>query len=230
MQLNENRIQNIRNDFPILKETVYGKPLVYFDNAATTHKPLTVLHKIEFAYNHLNANIHRGTHYLSQKATEAHEAARNDIAQFIGAGKREEIVFTRGTTESINLIAFSYGEAFCGEGDEILISAMEHHSNIVPWQMLCERKKMKLRVIPIHKNGEIDQDAYEKLLNDKTKLVAVTHVSNVLGTINPVRQMIDTAHHKNIPVLVDGAQAIPHIAVDVQALDADFYVFSGHKV
>lgn len=230
MQLNENNIQIIRDDFPILKETVYGKPLIYFDNAATTHKPESVLGKIEFAYHHLNANIHRGTHYLSQQATEAHETARSDIARFIGAGKREEIVFTRGTTESINLIAFSYGEAFCKEGDEILISAMEHHSNIVPWQMLCERKKMRLRVIPILETGEIDLEAYGKLLNDKTRLVAVTHISNVLGTVNPIQQMIDIAHQKDIPVLVDGAQAIPHVVVDVQDLDADFYVFSGHKV
>ncbi len=222
-------IQQIRKDFPILEEKIYGKPLIYFDNAATTHKPSAVLEKIEYAYNHLNANIHRGTHYLSQRATEAHEAARDAIANFIGASGREEIVFTRGTTESINLVAFSYGEAFCKAGDEIIISAMEHHSNIVPWQMLCERKQMKLKVIPVDDKGALDMSAYRSLLNEKTKLVSVSHVSNVLGTINPVKKIIDAAHQKNIPVLIDGAQAVPHIKIDVQALDADFYVFSGHK-
>ena len=230
MKLDNQKIQAIRADFPILEEKIYGKPLIYFDNGATTQKPLCVLAKIEYAYNHLNANIHRGVHYLSQKATEAHEDARNAIAHFLGAEKREEIVFTRGTTEAINLIAFSYGEAFCSEGDEIMISVMEHHSNIVPWQMLCERKKLKLRVIPMDHNGDLKLDAFQDLLNEKTKLVSVAHVSNVLGTVNPVGEIIRLAHEKHVPVLIDGAQAVPHIPVDVKALDADFYVFSGHKI
>jgi cysteine desulfurase/selenocysteine lyase len=224
------KIQNSRKDFPILEEKIYGKQLIYFDNGATTQKPDCVLAKIEFAYHHLNANIHRGVHYLSQKATEAHEDARNAVAGFLGAEKREEIVFTRGTTEAINLVAFSFGEAFCKEGDEIVISVMEHHSNIVPWQMLCERKGMKLRVIPMDASGELKMDVYRELLNEKTKLVSVAHVSNVLGTVNPVAEIIRLAHAKNIPVLLDGAQAVPHIPVDVKALDADFYVFSGHKI
>lgn len=230
MKLDSQIIQNIRADFPILEEKIYGKPLIYFDNGATTQKPLCVLEKIEYAYKHLNANIHRGVHYLSQKATEAHEEARSTIAGFLGATKREEIIFTRGTTEAINLIAFSFGEAFCQEGDEIIVSVMEHHSNIVPWQMLCERKKMQLRVIPMHENGELQLDAFSKLLNEKTKLVSVTHVSNVLGTVNPVDEMIRISHKMNVPVLIDGAQAVPHIPVNVQEMDADFYVFSGHKI
>lgn len=228
--LDSRQIEQIRKDFPILQEKVYNKPLVYLDNAATTQKPDCVLQKIEYAYHHLNANIHRGVHYLSQKATEAHEDARTAIASFLNAGKREEILFTRGTTEAINLVAWSYGEAFCHSGDEILISVMEHHSNIVPWQMLCERKGMTLKVVPMNADGELDQEAYRSLLSDKTRLVSVTHVSNVLGTINPVKEMIAAAHKKNIPVLIDGAQAVPHIRVDVQELDADFYVFSGHKI
>ncbi len=223
-------LNNIRAEFPILSEMVYNKPLIYFDNAATTQKPNAVLDRINFGYKHLNANIHRGVHYLSQQATEAHEEARNFIAGYIHAASSAEIIFTRGTTEAINLVAFSLGEHFCAEGDEIVISAMEHHSNIVPWQMLCERKKMKLRIIPMNDNGELRLDEYVKLLNDKTRLVSVTHVSNVLGTINPVKNMIATAHANNIPVLIDGAQALPHLQVDVQDLDADFYVFSGHKV
>jgi cysteine desulfurase/selenocysteine lyase len=224
------KIQQIREDFPILTEKIYNKPLIYFDNGATTQKPLAVLSRIEFAYKHLNANIHRGVHFLSQKATEAHEDARNVVAGFLGAAKREEIVFTRGTTEAVNLVAFSFGEAFCKAGDEIIISVMEHHSNIVPWQMLCERRGMKLRVIPMNESGELKMDEYLKLLNENTKLVAVTHVSNVLGTVNPVAEIIRLAHAKNIPVLIDGAQAVPHIPVNVQELDADFYVFSGHKI
>ncbi|MDO9633760.1 MAG: cysteine desulfurase [Paludibacter sp.] len=230
MKLDNQKILSLRADFPILEEKIYGRPLIYFDNGATTQKPLCVLGKIEYAYNHLNANIHRGVHYLSQKATEAHEDARNAIAHFLGAEKREEIVFTRGTTEAINLIAFSYGEAFCSEGDEIIISVMEHHSNIVPWQMLCERKKLKLRVIPMDHNGDLKLDAFQDLLNEKTKLVSVAHVSNVLGTVNPVGEIIRLAHEKHVPVLIDGAQAVPHIPVDVKDLDADFYVFSGHKI
>ncbi|OIP82866.1 MAG: cysteine sulfinate desulfinase [Porphyromonadaceae bacterium CG2_30_38_12] len=223
-------IDKIRSEFPILKELIYKKPLVYFDNGATTQKPQCVLDRINYGYEHLNANIHRGVHYLSQKATEAHENARKTIADFLGAEKREEIVFTRGTTEAINLVAFSYGEAFCHEGDEVILSVMEHHSNIVPWQMLCERKKMTLRVVPMNENAELDMDAYKNLLNDKTKIVSITHVSNVLGTVNPVKEMISLAHARHIPVLIDGAQAVPHIAVNVQDLDADFYVFSGHKI
>lgn len=223
-------INNIRADFPILSETIYNKPLIYFDNGATTQKPKQVLDKINYGYKHMNANIHRGVHYLSQQATEAHEEARQFIGEYIHSVSSAEIIFTRGTTEAINLVAFSFGEYACNEGDEIVISVMEHHSNIVPWQMLCERKKMKLRVIPMNENGELRLDEYEKLLNEKTRLVSVTHVSNVLGTINPVKEMIATAHSKGIPVLIDGAQAVPHIQVDVQDLDADFYVFSGHKV
>ncbi len=223
-------ILRIRSDFPILEEKIYGKPLVYFDNGATTQKPRQVLEAIEYAYNHLNANIHRGVHYLSQKATEAHEDARTTVAGFLGAAHREEIIFTRGTTEAINLVAFSFGEAFCREGDEIVVSVLEHHSNIVPWQMLCERKGMKLRVVPIHANGELDMEVFRSLLTDRTRLVAVAHVSNVLGTVNPVGEIIALAHEKGIRVLIDGAQAVPHIPVNVQQLDADLYVFSAHKI
>jgi len=228
--MDKQQIQHIRADFPILKDKVYNKDLVYFDNSATTQKPRCVVEKIEYGYYHLNANIHRGVHYLSQKATEAHEEARTTVADFLHAGKREEIVFTRGTTEAINLVATSFGDAFCKEGDEIIVSLMEHHSNIVPWQMLCERKGLKLRVIPINERGELDMEAFKGLLNEKTRLVSIAHVSNVLGTINPVKEIIRIAHEKEIPVLVDGAQAVPHIAVDVQDLDADFYVFSAHKI
>ncbi len=223
-------VQKIRQDFPILSEKVYGKPLVYFDNAATTQKPYPVIRQIEEGYRLHNANVHRGIHFLSQQATEAHEAARETVRSFIHAASSDEIVFTRGTTESINLVAFSYGEAFCQEGDEILVSVMEHHSNIVPWQMLCQRKKMNLKVIPMSDRGEILMDEYRKLLTDRVKLVAVTHVSNVLGTINPVAEIIAEAHSRHIPVLVDGAQSVAHQKVDVQALDADFYAFSAHKI
>ena len=223
-------IQHIRTDFPILEEKVYNKDLIYFDNGATTQKPRCVVEKIEEGYYHLNANIHRGVHYLSQKATEAHEAARSTVADFLHAGKREEIIFTRGTTEAINLVATSFGEAFCHEGDEVIVSVMEHHSNIVPWQMLCERKGMKLRVVPMNERGELDLDVFKSLLNEHTKIVSIAHVSNVLGTINPVAEIIRIAHAKNVPVLVDGAQAVPHIPVNVVELDADFYVFSGHKI
>jgi len=228
--MNTINIEQIRSDFPILNEKIHNKPLIYFDNGATTQKPQCVLDRINYGYEHLNANIHRGVHSLSQRATEAHENARNAVAQFLGADKREEIIFTRGTTEAINLVAFSFGEAFCKEGDEVIVSVMEHHSNIVPWQMLCERKKMTLRVIPMNERGELDLVAYKNLLNARTKIVAVTHVSNVLGTINPVKEIIEIAHNQNIPVLIDGAQAVPHIAVNVKELDADFYVFSGHKI
>lgn len=228
--MNEQQINDIRKDFPILSEKIYKKDLIYFDNGATTQKPRAVVEKIEEGYYHTNANIHRGVHYLSQKATEAHETARETVAEFLGTDKKEEIIFTRGTTEAINLIAFSYGEAFCSEGDEIIVSVMEHHSNIVPWQMLCERKKMTLHVIPANASGELDLNAYKNMLNEHTKLVSVTHVSNVLGTINPVKEIIALAHANNTPVLIDGAQAVPHIAVNVKELDADFYVFSGHKI
>lgn len=228
--MNNEELQHIRLDFPILAEKIYNKDLIYFDNGATTQKPRSVVEKIESGYYHLNANIHRGVHYLSQKATEAHEAARTSVAEFLNASKREEIIFTRGTTEAINLVATSFGEAFCSGGDEVIVSVMEHHSNIVPWQMLCERKGMKLRVIPMNDEGELDIEAFKVLLNQNTKIVSVTHVSNVLGTINPVAEIIKIAHSKNVPVLIDGAQAVPHISVDVKALDADFYVFSAHKI
>jgi cysteine desulfurase/selenocysteine lyase len=228
--MDKNFVENIRTDFPILAEKVYNKDLIYFDNAATTQKPRCVVEKMEEGYYHSNANIHRGAHFLSMKATEAHEAARTTVAEFLHAAKREEIIFTRGTTEAINLVATSFGEAFCNPGDEIIVSVLEHHSNIVPWQMLCERKGLKLRVIPMNENGELEIESYKALLNDKTRIVSVAHVSNVLGTINPVKEMIRLAHEKNIPVLIDGAQAVPHIAVNVVEMDADFYVFSGHKI
>mgnify|MGYP003609685356 FL=1 len=228
--MNKEKIEQIRAEFPILTEKIYNKPLIYFDNGATTQKPRCVVEKIDAGYYHLNANIHRGVHYLSQKATEAHEAARTVVAEFLGAEKREEVIFTRGTTEAINLVAFSFGEAFCKAGDEVIVSVMEHHSNIVPWQMLCERKGMMLKVIPMNENGELEMETYKSLLNERTKIVSVAHVSNVLGTVNPVKEIIRLAHEKNIPVLVDGAQAVPHIAVNVVDLDADFYVFSGHKI
>jgi len=228
--MDKSTIEKIRSEFPILNEKIYNKSLIYFDNGATTQKPQCVLDRINYGYEHLNANIHRGVHFLSQLATEAHENARKAVCDFLGATKREEIVFTRGTTEAINLVAFSFGEAFCNEGDEVVISVMEHHSNIVPWQMLCERKKMKLRVIPMNEKGVLDLDAYKKLLNERTRIVSVTHVSNVLGTVNPVKEIIEIAHAQNIPVLIDGAQAVPHIQVNVKELDADFYAFSGHKI
>jgi len=228
--MDKQELQHIRADFPILEEKIYNKDLIYFDNAATTQKPRCVVEKIEQGYYHINANIHRGVHYLSQKATEAHEEARTTVAGFLHAAKREEIIFTRGTTEAINLVATSFGDAFCHEGDEIIISMMEHHSNIVPWQMLCERKGMKLQVVPINERGELDMETFKSLLNEKTRLVSIAHVSNVLGTINPVKGIIRLAHEKGIPVLVDGAQAVPHIAVNVLDLDADFYVFSAHKI
>jgi len=228
--MDKQELQQIRAEFPILKEKIYNKDLIYFDNAATTQKPRCVVEKIEYGYYHMNANIHRGVHYLSQKATEAHEEARTTVAGFIHAGKREEIIFTRGTTEAINLVATSFGEAFCKAGDEIIVSVLEHHSNIVPWQMLCERKGMTLRVIPINERGELDMDTFKALMNENTRLVSIAHVSNVLGTINPVKEIIRLAHEKEIPVLVDGAQAVPHIPVNVVDLDADFYVFSAHKI
>ena len=223
-------ITKIREDFPILGRTVYGRPLVYLDNAATTQKPRCVVDAITEEYYSVNANVHRGVHFLSQQATELHEAARETVRRFINARSTNEIVFTRGTTESINLLASSFGEACMTEGDEIIVSTMEHHSNIVPWQLLRERRGIVIRVIPMSDDGRLLLDEYERLFNERTRLVCVAHVSNVLGTVNPVRQMIATAHAHGVPVLVDGAQSVPHMAVDVQALDADFYVFSGHKV
>lgn len=223
-------ISAIRNDFPILSRTVYDRPLIYFDNAATTQKPRSVVEAIEKVYYEQNANIHRGVHYLSQRATEAHEHARNSVKLFINAASSNEIVFTRGTTEAINLLATTYGETFCNQDDEIIISTMEHHANIVPWQMLRDRKGIKLKIIPINERGELDLTSFESLLSEKTKLIAVAHISNVLGTINPIQEIINKAHQRNIPVLIDGAQAVAHAAVDVQKLDVDFYVFSGHKM
>lgn len=223
-------VEEIRADFPILARTVYGKPLVYLDNGATTQKPRCVVDAITEEYYSVNANVHRGVHFLSQQATELHEASRETVRRFINARSTNEIVFTRGTTESINLLASSFGEAFLGEGDEVIVSTMEHHSNIVPWQLLQMRKGIKLRVIPMNDCGELLLNEYERLFTERTRIVCVTHVSNVLGTVNPVKDMIATAHAHGVPVLVDGAQSIPHMPVDVQALDADFYVFSGHKV
>ena len=223
-------VEEIRADFPILARTVYGKPLVYLDNGATTQKPRCVVDAITDEYYSVNANVHRGVHFLSQQATELHEASRETVRRFINARSTNEIVFTRGTTESINLLASSFGEAFLGEGDEVIVSTMEHHSNIVPWQLLQMRKGIKLRVIPMIDCGELLLNEYERLFTERTRIVCVTHVSNVLGTVNPVKDMIVTAHAHGVPVLVDGAQSIPHMPVDVQALDADFYVFSGHKV
>lgn len=220
----------VRQDFPILSRTVYGKPLVYLDNGATTQKPRCVVDAITDEYYSVNANVHRGVHFLSQQATELHEASRETVRRFINARSSTEIVFTRGTTESINLLASSFGEAFLKEGDEVIVSTMEHHSNIVPWQLLQMRKGIVLRVIPMNDRGELLLDEYERLFTPRTRIVCVAHVSNVLGTVNPVREMIATAHAHGVPVLVDGAQSIPHMPVDVQALDADFYVFSGHKV
>lgn len=223
-------IDKIRDEFPILHTQVHGRPLVYLDNGATTQKPLCVLEAIDRAYRTANANVHRGVHYLSQLATERHEEARRRVARFINASSECEVIFTRGTTEAINLVATSFGAAFVREGDEIVISTMEHHANIVPWQMLCQRTGARLRVIKINELGELDLEHYISLLGEKTKIVSLTHVSNVLGTINPIKQVIDLAHEHGIPVLIDGAQAIAHTKVDVQALGADFYVFSAHKV
>lgn len=223
-------IEAIRADFPILDTTVHKHPLVYLDNGATTQKPRVVLEAIERAYTSANANVHRGVHFLSQLATEQHEAARRRVARFINAPSDRQIIFTRGTTESINLVATCFGARYVQADDEIVISTMEHHANIVPWQMLCERSGAKLRVIDITPEGELDLMHYQSLLSERTRIVALTHVSNVLGTINPVEEVIRIAHERNIPVLIDGAQAIAHTSVDVQALGADFYVFSSHKI
>ena len=223
-------VEEIRTQFPILEAEVYGKPLVYLDNAATTQKPRCVLDTIQEAYYSANANVHRGGHYLSQIATEHHEAARRRVAEFIGAPSTEGLIFTRGTTEAINLVATSAGEAFISAGDEVLISTMEHHSNIVPWQMMCARRGAQLRIIPLTSTGELDMDAYRSLLSERTRLVAVAHVSNVLGTVNPVEEVTRLAHEVGALVLIDGAQAIAHTTVDVQRIGADFYVFSAHKI
>jgi cysteine desulfurase/selenocysteine lyase len=222
--------RKVRRDFPILGRRVNGKKLVYLDNAATSQKPNSVIRAISRYYKQENANIHRGVHYLSGLATEEHEQARQSVREFLNAADQREIIFVRGTTEAINLVAQSYGRANVGAGDEVLITAMEHHSNIVPWQMLCEEKGAHLKVAPINDRGELILDEFQKLLGPRTKMVAVAHVSNALGTINPVRRVIEMAHSMNIPVLIDGAQAVPHLSVDVQALDCDFYAFSGHKL
>lgn len=223
-------LNKIRKDFPILSRMVYDRPLVYLDNAATTQKPLCVLDKMREEYLNVNANVHRGVHWLSQQATELHEGARETVRKFINAKSVNEIVFTRGTTEGLNLIASSFSEAFMQEGDEVIISTVEHHSNIVPWQLQQPRKGIVLKVIPMDDNGAMDLQAFEKMISQKTKIVSISHVSNVLGTINPVEEVIRIAHKHNIPVVVDGAQSTPHFKVDMQQLDCDFFVFSGHKV
>ena len=223
-------MQSLRGDFPVLQQSVNGRPLVYLDNAATTQKPRSVIRRMKEYYERENSNIHRGVHTLSSRATDAYEAAREKIRSFINAAHSREIIFVRGATEGINVMAHTFGKRFVKAGDEILISAMEHHSNIVPWQMMCEERGAHLKVIPMNKRGELELNAYEDMLTSKTRLVAVVHVSNALGTVNPIEKMIAAAHGKGIPVLVDGAQSIPHMPIDVQALDCDFFVFSGHKM
>ena len=223
-------IQKIREDFPILDREVYGKPLIYLDNGATTQKPRQVVEAITDEYYSVNANVHRGVHFLSQQATELHEASRETVRRFINARSSNEIVFTRGTTESINLLASSFADSQMKEGDEVIVSVMEHHSNIVPWQLQAARKGIVLKVMPMNDRGELLLDEYEKLFSERTKLVSFAHVSNVLGTVNPAKEMIATAHAHGVPVLIDGAQSVPHMKVDVQDLDADFFAFSGHKI
>ena len=223
-------VEKIRRDFPILGREVYGKPLVYLDNAATTQKPKCVIDSISEAYCNVNANVHRGIHFLSQQATDMMEAARDKVRRFIGAGSTEEIIFTRGTTESLNLLASSFSRAFLKEGDEVIISGMEHHSNIVPWQIQSGIYGFRIKIIPVLDNGELDMAAFKDLLSEKTRLVSITHVSNVLGSVNPVPEIIAKAHSHGIPVAIDGAQSVPHIKVNVQELGADFYAFSGHKI
>ena len=223
-------INKIREDFPILGREVYGRPLVYLDNAATTQKPRCVVEAITDEYYNVNANVHRGVHYLSQQATDLHEAAREKVRQFINARSTNEIIFTRGTTESLNLVVSSFCDGMMQEGDEVIVSVMEHHSNIVPWQLQAAKKGISIRVIPMTDEGELWLDEYEKLFTERTKIVSVTHVSNVLGTVNPVEEMIHIAHEHGVPVMVDGAQSTPHFAVDVQAMDCDFFAFSGHKM
>ncbi len=223
-------IEATRSDFPILSRTIYNHPLVYLDNAATTQKPLCVLDAMREEYLNVNANVHRGVHYLSQQATDLHEAARETVRQFVNAGKTEEIVFTRGTTESINLVVSSFCDAMMREGDEVIVSVMEHHSNIVPWQLQAAKKGIAIRVIPMHDNGELDMEAYSTLFNERTRMVSVAHVSNVLGTVNPVKEITRIAHEHGVPVLIDGAQSTPHFKVDVRDIDCDFFAFSGHKM
>ena len=223
-------VYKIREDFPILGREVYKRPLVYLDNGATTQKPRVVVDSLVNEYYSVNANVHRGVHFLSQQATELHEASRETVRRFINARSISEIIFTRGTTESMNLLAYSFGEAFLKDGDEVIVSVMEHHSNIVPWQLLQSRKNIVLKVIPMNDQGELLMDEYKALFTEKTKLVSVAHVSNVLGTINPVKEIIKIAHGHGVPVAIDGAQSTPHIPVDVQDLDADFFAFSGHKI
>jgi len=223
-------VARIRADFPILAETIHGKPLVYLDNAATTHKPRAVIDAISEVYQRHYSNVHRGVHTLSQRSTDLFEGAREKVRGFINAAKAREIVFVRGTTEAINLVAQTYGRANIGAGDEILITAMEHHSNIVPWQMLCAQTGATLQVVPIDRRGELDMEAFERLLNDRTRLVSVVHMSNALGTVNPIETIITSAHRRGIPVMVDGAQSAPHMPIDVQTLDCDFFAFSGHKL
>ncbi len=223
-------INKVREDFPILSRQIYGKPLVYFDNGATTQKPLCVLDAMRNEYLNVNANVHRGVHYLSQQATDLHEAARETVRKFINAPKVEEVIFTRGTTESLNLVVSSFGDRFLSEDDEVIVSVMEHHSNIVPWQLLAAKKGIAIKVIPMTDEGDVIMEEYEKLFNEKTRIVSITQVSNVLGTINPVKEMIRIAHEHEVPVMVDGAQSTPHMKVDVQDLDCDFFAFSGHKI
>lgn len=223
-------INQVRADFPILSRKVYDKPLVYLDNAATTQKPLCVLDAMRDEYLNVNANVHRGVHYLSQQATDLHEAARETVRKFINAPKVEEVIFTRGTTESLNLVVSSFSDAFMSEGDEVIISTMEHHSNIVPWQLQAAKKGIAIRVIPINDKGEINLDEFANLFTERTKIVSIAQVSNVLGTVNPVKEMIKIAHEHDVPVMVDGAQSTPHFAVDVQDMDCDFFAFSGHKI
>lgn len=223
-------INKVREDFPILSRQIYGKPLVYFDNGATTQKPLCVLDAMRNEYLNVNANVHRGVHYLSQQATDLHEAARETVRKFINAPKVEDVIFTRGTTESLNLVVSSFGDRFLSEGDEVIVSVMEHHSNIVPWQLLAAKKGIAIKVIPMTDEGDVIMEEYEKLFNEKTRIVSITQVSNVLGTINPVKEMIRIAHEHEVPVMVDGAQSTPHMKVDVQDLDCDFFAFSGHKI
>ena len=223
-------INKVREDFPILSRQIYGKPLVYFDNGATTQKPLCVLDAMRNEYLNVNANVHRGVHYLSQQATDLHEAARETVRKFINAPKVEEVIFTRGTTESLNLVVSSFGDRFLSEGDEVIVSVMEHHSNIVPWQLLAAKKGIAIKVIPMTDEGDVIMEEYEKLFNEKTRIVSITQVSNVLGTINPVKEMIRIAHEHEVPVMVDGAQSTPHMKVDVLDLDCDFFAFSGHKI
>ena len=223
-------VDSIRKDFPLLHQNIHGHPLVYLDNAATTQKPLSVIQSEKEFYETINANVHRGVHTLSDRATQAYENTREKVRQFINAKSIREIVFVRGATEAINLVASSFGQLKISQGDEIIISSLEHHANIVPWQLLCEQKGATLKIIPVFENGELDLNSFENLINLRTKLIALTHVSNAIGTINPIKTMISTAHRFGVPILIDGAQAVPHEKIDVQELDCDFYVFSGHKL